>query len=143
MTNEDSSSQESSKQLEHDVKLLHEEFHVNNQHLSEVRDLHTRHLVTAGMIPETHIAKTNPERALAWLVEELNATKNPDGLTIPMKGVAEHELQITESGDENQKFIDISINNPIIGEFQRKIPIPKDSSDWSANFVDGNLRLRW
>ena len=60
-----------------------------------------------------------------------------------MKGVAEHELQITESGDENQKFIDISINNPIIGEFQRKIPIPKDSSDWSANFVDGNLRLRW
>ena len=143
MTNEDNSSQESSKQLEHDVKLLHEEFHVNNLHLSEVRDLHTRHLVTAGMIPETHMTKTNPERALAWLVEELNATKNPDGLTIPMKGVAEHELQITESGDENQKFIDISINNPIIGEFQRRIPIPQDSSDWSANFVDGNLRLRW
>ena len=143
MTNEDNSSQGSSKQLEHDVKLLHEQFHVNNQHLSEVRDLHTKHLVTTGMIPETHIAKTNPERALAWLVEELNATKNPDGLTIPMKGVAEHELQITESGDESQKFIDISINNPIIGEFQRKIPIPQDSSDWSANFVDGNLRLRW
>lgn len=143
MTNEDNSSQESSKQLEHDVKLLHEEFHVNNQHLSEVRDLHTKHLVTTGMIPEIHIAKTNPDRALAWLVEELNATKNPDGLTIPMKGVAEHELQITESGDESQKFIDISINNPIIGEFQRKIPIPQDSSDWSANFVDGNLRLRW
>lgn len=143
MTNEDNSSQDSTKQLEHDVKLLHEEFHVNNHHLSEVRDLHTKHLVTAGMIPETHMSKANPDRALAWLVEELNATKNPDGLTIPMKGIAEHELQITESGDENQKFIDISINNPIIGEFQRKIPIPQQSSDWSANFVDGNLRLRW
>lgn len=143
MTQEENSSYDSTETLDQDVQLLHQEFHVNNQHLSEVRELHTRHLVTAGMIPETHIAKTNPERALDWLVEELNATKNPDGLTIPMKGVADHELDISESSDENQKFIHISINNPLIGEFQRSIPLPQNSTDWSAKFVDGNLRLRW
>lgn len=129
--------------LNPDVQNLHEEFHSVNEHLSEVRDLHTKHLVTAGMIPETHIARTNPERALEWLVAELNAVKNPDGLTIPMKGVSEQELTVTETSEENQKFLEISISSDTIGEFSRKIPLPEASSDWSVKFVDGNLRLRW
>ena len=90
--------------LNPDVQNLHEEFHNINQHLAEVRELHTKHLVTAGMIPETHIAKTNPERTLDWLVAELNAVKNPDGLTIPMKGVKQQDLKVTETSDENQNL---------------------------------------
>ena len=129
--------------LNPDVQNLHEEFHNINQHLAEVRELHTKHLVTAGMIPETHIAKTNPERTLDWLVAELNAVKNPDGLTIPMKGVKQQELTVTETTDENQKFVQISISSDSIGEFTRKIPLPEATSDWSVKFVDGNLRLRW
>lgn len=129
--------------LNPDVQNLHEEFHNINQHLAEVRELHTKHLVTAGMIPETHIAKTNPERTLDWLVAELNAVKNPDGLTIPMKGVKEQDLKVTETSDENQKFVQISISSDSIGEFTRKIPLPEATSDWSVKFVDGNLRLRW
>ena len=129
--------------LNPDVQNLHEEFHNLNQHLAEVRELHTKHLVTAGMIPETHIAKTNPERTLDWLVAELNAVKNPDGLTIPMKGVKQQDLTVTETSDENQKFVQISISSETIGEFSRKIPLPEATSDWSVKFVDGNLRLRW
>ena len=129
--------------LNPDVQNLHEEFHNINQHLAEVRELHTKHLVTAGMIPETHIAKTNPERTLDWLVAELNAVKNPDGLTIPMKGVKQQELTVTETTDENQKFVHISISSDSIGEFTRKIPLPEATSDWSVKFIDGNLRLRW
>ena len=128
--------------LNPDVQNLHEEFHSINQHLAEVRELHTKHLVTAGMIPETHIAKTNPERTLDWLVAELNAVKNPDGLTIPMKGVKQQDLKVTETSDENQKFVQISISSDSIGEFTRKIPL-RSNLDWSVNFVDGNLRLRW
>ena len=95
------------------------------------------------MIPETHIAKTNPERTLNWLVSELNAVKNPDGLTIPMKGVKQQDLTVTETNDENQKFVQISISSDTIGEFTRKIPLPEATSEWSVKFVDGNLRLRW
>ena len=129
--------------LNPDVQNLHEEFHNINQHLAEVRELHTKHLVTAGMIPETHIAKTNHQRTLDWLVAELNAVKNPDGLTIPMKGVKQQDLKVTETSDKNQKFVQISISSDSIGEFTRKIPLPEATSDWSINFVDGNLRLRW
>ena len=137
------SSKVTSTGLNPDVQNLHEEFHNINQHLAEVRELHTKHLVTAGMIPETHIAKTNPERTLDWLVAELNAVKNPDGLTIPMKGVKQQDLKVTETSDENQKFVQISISSDSIGEFTRKIPLPEATSDWSVKFVDGNLRLRW
>ncbi len=41
-------------------------------HLNEVRTAHLHHLVTAGMLPETHLASVEPERRLAWVMEELH-----------------------------------------------------------------------
>jgi HSP20 family molecular chaperone IbpA len=60
-----------------------------------------------------------------------------------MKGVKQEELTVTETTDENQKFVQINISSETIGEFSRKIPLPEATSDWSVNFVEGNLRLRW
>ena len=67
-----------------DVESLHSEFWRDAPHLAEVENRHIQVLVSAGMIPEEHIAATEPSRKLSWFVDELNGKVDPDGLSIPL-----------------------------------------------------------
>ena len=71
---------------------LHTEFQSSATHLHEVQSMHKHVLVQAGMIPETHIAEVEPTQRLEWVLQELHGMSNPDGLTIPILGVAPEQL---------------------------------------------------
>ena len=68
--------------LESEVENLHTNFWQEANHLKEVENRHLQVLVSSGMIPEEHIANTEPSRKLDWFVNELNGKINPDGLSI-------------------------------------------------------------
>ena len=44
-----------------DASMLQAQFETESTHLTEVRQLHTEVLVTAGMLPEMSLAETEPE----------------------------------------------------------------------------------
>ena len=76
------------------VETLHSSFWQDASHLSEAENRHMQLLVSAGMIPEDHIAAVEPTRKLHWLVEELNGRIDPDGLSIPLKGLEIDDIEI-------------------------------------------------
>ena len=123
---------------------LHTEFHIQATHLHEVQSMHKHVLVQAGMIPETHIADVEPSQRLEWVLQELHGMSNPDGLTIPLLGVAPEELkvQIQELGTETQ--IKITILQEENAPFERILPLNNDQAQaLSVHFVNGRLHLRW
>jgi len=64
--------------------------------------MHTQVLISAGMLPESHLAETEPDRQLKWMVEALHGTVNPDGLTIPLLGVTAKDVAVfTKKEGEN------------------------------------------
>ena len=81
--------------LEADTQQLHAEFHAHADHMAEVQMNHQRVLVASGMIPESHLAEIEPERSLAWMVEQLHGTVNPDGLIIPLHGADNSDIEIS------------------------------------------------
>ena len=74
------------------VESLHSEFQQSADHLGEVHTMHEQVLVSAGMLPESHLAEVQPERQLKWMVEALHGSVNPDGLTIPLLGVTAKDV---------------------------------------------------
>jgi len=75
-------------------ELLHGDFSLDAHHLANVQSQHKQVLVTAGMIPEEHIANVEPSLKLEWMVNELNGRINPDGLTIPLLGVEQNQIEL-------------------------------------------------
>jgi hypothetical protein len=124
---------------------LHNEFHATVQHLSEVEQRHRQVLVTAGMIPEEHIANIEPTMKLQWMVEELNGRINPDGLVIPLLGININELQIFTKDETSNLNVKLSIIKGESETFERVFNIPKDTikNAVSAHFLNNRLHLRW
>tara|TARA_B000000565_G_C23779091_1_gene375228 strand:- start:1994 stop:2473 length:480 start_codon:yes stop_codon:yes gene_type:complete len=124
---------------------LHNEFHMNAEHLAEVEQRHKQVLVTSGMIPEEHIAWTEPSLSLKWMVEELNGRINPDGLTIPLMGIELEDFHLSSKIDEQNHNVKISINDGQNDNFERIFSIPKDSikNELKAHFINNRLYLRW
>jgi len=124
--------------------LLHDEFHQQAGHLSEVEQLHSHVLVTAGMLPETHIAEVQPQRQLAWVIKELHGRLNPDGLSVPLLGAAIDQIQLQVMRTETRATVKLTIseeNNPTL---ERLMPLPEEATgDINAHFVNGKLHLRW
>ena len=123
---------------------LHAEFQTQATHLNEVQSMHKHVLVQAGMIPETHIAEVEPSQRLEWVLQELHGMSNPDGLTIPLLGVAPEELevQIQELGTETQ--VKITILQDDNAPFERILPLKSEQAEsLRVHFVNGRLHLRW
>ena len=123
---------------------LHTEFQTQATHLNEVQSMHKHVLVQAGMIPETHIAEVEPSQRLEWVLQELHGMNNPDGLTIPLLGVAPEELevQIQELGTETQ--VKITILQDDNAPFERILPLKSEQAEsLRVHFVNGRLHLRW
>ena len=123
---------------------LHSEFQTSATHLHEVQSMHKHVLVQAGMIPETHIAEVEPTQRLEWVLEELHGMSNPDGLTIPLLGVAPEllEVQVKELGSETH--VKISIQQEGSAPFERVLPLNSEQAETlRVHFVNGRLHLRW
>lgn len=130
--------------LEVTPNLLHDEFHQQAEHLGEVAQLHSQVLVTAGMLPETHIAEVQPQRQLAWVIKELHGRLNPDGLTVPLLGANINQIHLQVRRTETRATVKLTItdeNNPAL---ERLMPLPEEATgDLTAHFVNGRLHLRW
>ena len=124
---------------------MHTNFWQEANHLKEVENRHLQVLVSSGMIPEEHIANTEPSRKLDWFVNELNGRINPDGLSIPLKGLEIDDIEIYQmkTGEDTQiklKFIEKDGQ-----ELERVLNIPSNNSESAiqANFFNNRLYLRW
>ena len=101
-------------------------------------------LVSAGMIPEDHIASVEPTRKLHWLVEELNGRIDPDGLSIPLKGLEIDDIEIyqkTENDETVLKLQFVEKDGQKLEDFL--VLIQRPDSNLKANFYNNRLYLRW
>ena len=127
------------------VESLHDEFWRDAPHLTEVENRHVQVLVSAGMIPEEHIAATEPSRKLNWLIEELNGRVDPDGLSIPVKGLDIEDITIHKMTKDDETVIKLNFIEKDGQELQRDLTIDSNSEDFNfqANFYNNRLYLRW
>jgi len=124
-------------------QLLHQEFHEEAHHLHEVRAMHTHVLVQAGMLPETHLAEVDPSQRLDWILQELHGMRDPDGLTIPLKGVSFEDVEVNIMSNDSETSIKLTIHEKGHQPFERVLPLMGEDLDVQAHFVNGQLRLRW
>ena len=124
-------------------QMLHQEFHEEAHHLHEVRAMHTHVLVQAGMLPETHLAEVEPSQRLDWILQELHGMRDPDGLTIPLRGVSSEDVEINVMSNDSETNVKLTIHEEGHQSFERVLPLKGEDLDVRAHFVNGQLRLRW
>lgn len=131
--------------LESDVENLHTNFWQEANHLKEVENRHLQVLVSSGMIPEEHIANTEPSRKLDWFVNELNGRINPDGLSIPLKGLGIDDIEIYQMKTDESTQIKLKFIEKDGQELERVLNIPSNNNESAiqANFFNNRLYLRW
>ena len=145
----ESSSEESAESdqggLSTGVETLHSNFWQDASHLSEAENRHMQVLVSAGMIPEDHIASVEPTRKLHWLVEELNGRIDPDGLSIPLKGLEIDDIEIYQKTENHETVLKLQFVEKDGQKLERFFSlIPEASeSNLKANFYNNRLYLRW
>ena len=127
--------------LESEVENLHTNFWQEANHLKEVENRHLQVLVSSGMIPEEHIANTEPSRKLDWFVNELNGKVNPDGLSIPLKGLEIDDIEIYQMKTDEDTQIKLKFIEEDGRELERVLNIPSDNSESAiqANFFHQSI----
>jgi hypothetical protein len=131
--------------LESEVENLHTNFWQDANHLKEVENRHLQVLISSGMIPEDHIANIEPSRKLDWFVNELNGKINPDGLSIPLRGLEIDDIEIYQMRTEGDTQIKLKLIEKDGQELERVLNISshKSESVIQANFFNNRLYLRW
>jgi len=139
LSNTDAGGQES------EVENLHTNFWQDANHLKEVENRHLQVLISSGMIPEDHIANIEPSRKLDWFVNELNGKINPDGLSIPLRGLEIDDIEIYQMRTEGDTQIKLKFIEKDGQELERVLNISshKSESVIQANFFNNRLYLRW
>ena len=137
------SDDEKEQDLSSSPQMLHDEFKQSAHHLHEVQSMHTHVLVQAGMLPETHLAEVNPSQRLDWILEELHGMRDPDGLTIPLRGVSADDVEIDIMILDAETSIKITIQEEGHDSLERVLPLVGENLDVKAHFINGQLRLRW
>ena len=97
------------------------------------------------MIPEDHIASTIPSRKLSWFVNELNGRVDPDGLSIPLKGLDIGDVEIYQKNNDDETLVKLKLTEKDGQELERVFNVPSEGPDFSvqANFFNSRLYLRW
>jgi len=88
---------------------------------------------------------TEPSRKLDWFVNELNGRINPDGLSIPLKGLEIDDIEIYQMSTDNDTQIKLKFIEKDGQELERVLNISSDNSESAiqANFFNNRLYLRW
>jgi hypothetical protein len=97
------------------------------------------------MIPEEHIANVEPSLKLEWLVDELNGRINPDGLTIPLLGVEQSQVELFSRQINNSTVIKLKITEDDGDTLERELTAPEGvtTENLTASLVNNRLKLRW
>ena len=140
---EDEKGDTASTDLSSVPQMLHQEFLQEANHLHEVQAMHAHVLVQAGMLPESHLADVEPSQRLDWILQELHGMRDPDGLTIPLKGVSSDDVEISSMDNETETSVKVTVFEQGHEPFERVLPLMGENLDVKAHFVDGHLRLRW
>jgi len=140
---EDENEDTTSTDLSSVPQMLHQEFLQEAHHLHEVQAMHTHVLVQAGMLPESHLAEVEPSQRLDWILQELHGMRDPDGLTIPLKGVSSDDVEISIMDNDSETSVKVTVREQGHEPFERVLPLMGENLDVKAHFVDGHLRLRW
>ena len=140
---EDENEDTTSTDLSSVPQMLHQEFLQEAHHLHEVQAMHTHVLVQAGMLPESHLAEVEPSQRLDWILQELHGMRDPDGLTIPLKGVSSDDVEISIMDNDSETSVKVTVREQGHEPFERILPLTGENLDVKAHFVDGHLRLRW
>ena len=140
---EDENEDTTSTDLSSVPQMLHQEFLQEADHLHEVQAMHTHVLVQAGMLPESHLAEVEPSQRLDWILQELHGMRDPDGLTIPLKGVSSDDVEISIMDNDSETSVKVTVREQGHEPFERVLPLMGENLDVKAHFVDGHLRLRW
>ena len=127
------------------VETLHSNFWQDASHLAEAENRHKQVLVSAGMIPEDHIASVEPTRKLHWLVEELNGRIDPDGLSIPLKGLEIDDIRIYQKTENDETVLKLQFVEKDGQKLERFLSLNPEASESNlkANFYNNRLYLRW
>ena len=78
-----------------------------------------------------------------WVVQELHGMRDPDGLTIPMRGVSAEDVEINIMNTDSETNVKITIHESGHQPLERILPLKGENLDIQAHFVNGQLRLRW
>ena len=140
---EDENEDTTSTDLSSVPQMLHQEFLREADHLHEVQAMHTHVLVQAGMLPESHLAEVEPSQRLDWILQELHGMRDPDGLTIPLKGVSSDDVEISIMDNDSETSVKVTVREQGHEPFERVLPLTGENLNVKAHFVDGHLRLRW
>jgi hypothetical protein len=109
-------------------------------HLSEVQDLHTKMLYTAGELPEAHLANIVPERKMAWAVEALGGIVRQSGFSLSLLGTTLGRIELTKGILHGHPALKLNL---LDAELTRTIPLPKNAENVSATWDNGQLHLNW
>ena len=79
------------------------------------------------------------------MIEELNGRVDPDGLSIPVKGLDIEDITIHKMTKDDETVIKLNFIEKDGQELQRELTIDSNSEDFNfqANFYNNRLYLRW
>ena len=120
---EDENEDVTSTDLSSVPQMLHQEFLQQANHLHEVQAMHTHVLVQAGMLPESHLAEVEPSQRLDWILQELHGMRDPDGLTIPLKGVSSDDVEISIMDNDSETSVKVTVREQGHEPFERVLPL--------------------
>ena len=123
--------------LEELPSIAHESFHQQATHLHEVMDRHTTILVEAGKLPETHLANIDPQRKLAWMIEELNGNITENAITIPLRGAEVDDISWHVERNTQALAFSLKLEN-----FSREFDIPASIDSEDVSLIDGMLEIK-
>lgn len=120
--------------------ILHDRHLHSANHLAEVQEMHTRLLVSAGELPETHMAEIAPERRLAWVIEEMGGKLSPSGASIPLRGTSLGRIELSRGELHGHPALKLNLLDV---DMVRTIPLPDEADLVSATWSAGELQLHW
>jgi hypothetical protein len=79
------------------------------------------------------------------MVNELNGRINPDGLTIPLLGVEQGQVELYSRQIDNSIVLKLKITEDDGDTLERELTAPKGVTidNLSASLVNDRLNLRW
>lgn len=119
---------------------LHSEHLSNANHLAEVQDIHTRLLVNAGELPESHLAEIHPQRQLEWMVAELGGSVGDRSISIPLRGTSLNRVEVCKGELHGHPAMKLHLLDL---DLEKTIPLPAEVGELTAVWDSGDLHITW
>lgn len=120
--------------------ILHAQHLSSIPHLAEVQELHSRFLVSAGELPESHLAEILPDRRLEWMVAELGGNLGERRISIPLRGTTLGRVEVSKGELHGHPVLKLNLLD--IG-WHKTVTLPDDARELTAVWDSGELHIGW